>query len=313
MNAALGHKSQDHMPAVKGRLTPNAPLHKYSWFRTGGPADMLFEPADSDDLAEFLSELNEATPVTVIGVGSNLLVRDGGVRGVVIRLGRFFTDISVDNNSLHVGAGAMDVHVARAAADAGIAGLEFLVGVPGTIGGALRMNAGAYGREMADCLVTAGGITRRGEMVSFSANEMGFSYRKSAIDAGVIFTHATLIGTKGEAGAIKADMREIMVEREASQPIGTRTGGSTFKNPDPATSGGRSAWQLIDAAGCRDMRIGGAGVSEKHCNFLINYGDARAADIEELGETVRRKVAAATGVKLQWEIRRIGEAVGDNI
>ena len=295
------------MPPVRGGLVKDAPLSRHCWFRTGGVADWLFDPADEADLMTFLAHKDPVMPVTVIGVGSNLLVRDGGVRGVVIRLGKIFADITVTGDLISAGAGAMDVHVARRAADAGVGGLEFLVGVPGTIGGALRMNAGAYGAEVADVFVAAHGINETGEGVELSATDMGFSYRRTALSTPVIFTRATFRGGRRAPAAIKAAMKQIMVERETSQPIGTRTGGSTFKNPDPASSAGRSAWQLIDEAGCRGLRQGGTGVSEKHCNFLINYGDATASDIETLGEMVRAKVFEKTGVELQWEIRLIGE------
>lgn len=297
------------LPYLKGRLVADAPLKRLSWFRTGGTADLLFEPADEGDLLNFLRALPMGLPITVLGVGSNLLVRDGGVEGVVIRLGRGFAGIEVRGDHMSVGAGAMDVHVARAAQEAGIAGLEFLVGVPGTIGGALRMNAGAYGRELADVLIHCHGVDTSGRLVELEREDMGFSYRASEAPQTVIFTRACLKGRVGDAAQIKARMDEITKTRSESQPIGTRTGGSTFKNPSPEVSE-KSAWQLVDEAGCRGLSKGGAQVSDKHTNFLINTGDASAADIEELGEEVRARVLETSGVTLEWEIRRIGRHLG---
>lgn len=294
----------DNLPHVKGRLVKGAPLAKLSWFRTGGPVDLLFEPADEQDLITLLKKLPTQTPITVIGVGSNLLVRDGGVRGLVIRLGRGFANISIRGNVVKAGAGAMDVHVAKAAAKAGMAGLEFLVGVPGTIGGALRMNAGAYGREIKDVLKHAHAIDRYGHIHELTASDFKFSYRKSAIGDDMIILGASFQASTGSTRDIEAKMAEISSSRAESQPLGTRTGGSTFKNPE-----GAYAWKLIDEAGCRGMRVGGAQVSEKHCNFLINDGTATAKDIETLGEEVRKRVLANSGISLEWEIKRIGEEV----
>jgi UDP-N-acetylmuramate dehydrogenase len=302
---------KDRLPEVRGRIDFDAPLGPLTWFRVGGPADVLFRPADARDLADFLSNLPDDVPVTVIGVGSNLLIRDGGVRGVVIRLGKAFGQISVDGNRLHVGAGATDVSVAAAARDAGIAGLEFLRGIPGTIGGALRMNAGAYGREVANVLVEAEAVDRVGQLHRLSLEDMGFSYRRSRVPADWIITGATLAGSPDAPEAIAQRMAEINEAREESQPLRTRTGGSTFKNPTSDVADGRRAWELIDAAGCRGFAMGGAQVSEKHCNFLINTGTATADDLEALGEEVRRRVHAATGVTLDWEIRIIGDKAGD--
>lgn len=292
----------DRLPHVRGRLVENAPLGRLSWFRTGGPADVLFEPADEQDLVEFLRHVPGDVPLTVIGVGSNLLVRDGGVEGVVIRLGRAFATIDVRGDVVRAGAGAMDVHVARAAQKAGLAGLEFMVGVPGTVGGALPMNAGAYGKEIKDVLLHAHGVDRYGHQHELRAADFDYGYRTAGKKAqGLIFTRASFQCRTGDPASILVEMERIVAERQESQPIGTRTGGSTFKNPD-----GKKAWELIDAAGCRGLRIGDAQVSEKHCNFLLNHGTASAAEIEELGETVRAKVKETSGVELEWEIRRIG-------
>ena len=301
---------KDQMPYVRGRIDFDAPLAPLTWFRVGGPADALFRPADARDLKEFLAGLPDDVPVTVIGVGSNLLVRDGGVPGVVIRLGKAFGQISVDGSRLHVGAGATDVSVAAAARDAGIAGLEFLRGIPGTIGGALRMNGGAYGREIANVLVEAEAVDRAGRLHRLSLEDMGFSYRRSRLPADWILTGATLAGSPDTPEAIARRMAEINEAREGSQPLRTRTGGSTFKNPTSDVADGRRAWELIDAAGCRGLSVGGAQVSEKHCNFLINTGTATARDLEDLGEEVRRRVRELTGVTLEWEIRIIGEKAG---
>lgn len=292
----------DRLPPVRGRLAANAPLAATTWFRVGGPAEILFRPADEADLAQFIAGLPRDVPLTVIGVGSNLLVRDGGVPGVVIRLGRGFTDIAIEGETVTAGAGMLDRNVALSAAEAGLAGLEFLIGVPGTIGGAIAMNAGAYGAEIKDVIVAARGVTREGSAIEFTAVELKLSYRHSPLAGDVIFTQATLRGRAGEKAAIAARMAEIDAAREATQPVRTRTGGSTFANLDD----GRKAWQLIDAVGGRGLRVGGAQVSEKHCNFLINTGDATAADIEALGEELRRRVADKFGATLRWEIRRIG-------
>jgi UDP-N-acetylmuramate dehydrogenase len=290
----------DRLPRPRGRLAADAPLGPQTWFGTGGPAEVLFRPADVEDLASFLRALPAAVPVTVLGVGSNLLVRDGGVKGVVIRLMRGFTGIAVDGNQLLAGAGAPDLNVALTARDHALAGLEFLSGIPGTMGGAVMMNAGAYGGELAEVLVSAEAIDRTGKVHRISAAELSFSYRHSSAPADWIFTSARLRGEPGDPLAIARRIAEIDSTRTESQPR-SRTGGSTFVNPP-----GHKAWELIDQAGCRGLRIGEAQVSEKHCNFLINLGAASAADIEALGEEVRRRVLDKSGVRLDWEIRRIG-------
>lgn len=295
------------LPAVRGRYVERAAMSAITWFRVGGPADVLFTPADEADLVLFLKETPANIPVYPVGVGSNLLVRDGGVRGVVIRLGAPFARIEVEGETVTAGAAALDAQVARAAARAGVAGLEFFRGVPGTIGGALRMNAGAYETETKDILVEARGVDRKGRAVRFSNAEMGFSYRHTGAPEDVIFTAATFRGSPGEPAVIEARMRDIMARREASQPIRERTGGSTFANPDPAVSGGRKAWQLIDAVGGRGRVVGDAQVSEQHCNFMINRGSATAQDLETLIEGLRTDVRRETGVELRWEIKRIGE------
>ena len=292
-------------PELRGRISVNEPLAPYSWFRVGGPAQILFMPADEADLAYFLARLPREIPLTVIGLGSNLIVRDGGVAGVVIRLSaKGFGDIAVeDGHRLRVGAAVPDVKAARAAADAGIDGLAFYRGIPGGIGGALRMNAGAHGGETKDTLIEARGVDRDGTLRVFSNADMGYSYRHCSAPESVIFTQALFQGRPGDPAAIVAEMDRITAAREASQPIREKTGGSTFKNPE-----GGKAWQLIDAAGCRGLVVGDAQVSEMHCNFLINRGAATAADIENLGETVRRRVRETSGFDLHWEIRRIGVA-----
>jgi len=298
----------DRLPHVRGEYLIDAPLAPLTWFRVGGSADVLFRPVDRADLSTFLAGCPRDVPLTVIGVGSNLLVRDGGVRGVVIRLGRGFMDVELLANSLvRAGAGALDVTAARAAAAAGIAGLEFLRGIPGSIGGALRMNGGAYGRETRDALVEAVALDRNGKAHVLSAADMGFGYRHSSVPEEMIFVEALFQGMPGERDEITRRMEEITASREMSQPIRTKTGGSTFKNPE-----GRKAWELIDAAGCRGLRKGGAQVSEQHCNFLVNVDDATARDLEELGEEVRARVKATSGITLEWEIRRIGELVAAN-
>ena len=289
------------MPALRGRLLPNQPLAELTWFRVGGPAQVLFMPEDENDLGYFLRELPPEIPVTTIGLGSNLIVRDGGVAGVVVRLGRGFNEIAVDGLRIRAGAAVPDVKVARAAQEAGVAGLSFLRGIPGGIGGALRMNGGAYGGEIKDVLVEARGVDRGGNVHTYSNAEMNFSYRHCGVADDVIFTQAIFVGRPGDAAAIAAEMSKITESREATQPVKSRTGGSTFKNPP-----GHKAWQLVDAAGCRGLRIGDAQVSEMHCNFLINLGSASAADIETLGETVRERVKKNSGIELAWEIKRIG-------
>jgi UDP-N-acetylmuramate dehydrogenase len=290
------------MPELRGRLTANQSLAELTWFRVGGPAQMLFTPADEDDLAYFLAHLPAELPVTIVGVGSNLIVRDGGLPGAVIRLSpRGFGDISAQGDIVAAGAAALDKRVAETAAAAGLAGLEFFFGIPGTIGGALRMNAGANGAETKDVLVEAVGIGRDGGKRIFGNAEMKFVYRHSGVDPSMIFTSARFQGRPSPSEAIRLRMNEVQAHREAAQPIREKTGGSTFKNPPD-----HSAWKLIDAAGCRGLRVGGAQVSEMHCNFLINTGEATAADIETLGETVRTRVKENCGIELQWEIKRIG-------
>ena len=294
----------DNLPAVRGKLLLNEPLGPYTWFRVGGAADALFIPADADDLADFLKTLPEDVPVTAIGVGSNLIVRDGGVEGVVIRLaGRAWGQVTTDGVTVTAGAGALDSMVARASAKAGIAGLEFYRGVPGSIGGATVMNAGCYGAETKDVLVEAYAVTRAGERVTFSNAEMGFVYRKSAkaAEGGLIFTGALFEGAADDPAAIEARMAEITARRETTQPIREKTGGSTFKNPP-----GHSSWKLVDDAGWRGKLHGGAMFSPLHSNFLINTGEATAADLEGLGEAVRADVKAKLGIDLEWEIKRIG-------
>jgi UDP-N-acetylmuramate dehydrogenase len=298
----------DRLPPVRGRLTANAPLAPVTWFRVGGPAEVLFKPADVDDLAQFVAAKPADIPLTMIGVGSNLLVRDGGVPGVVVRLGRGFNEIEHDGESVRSGAAVLDLNVALHARDAGLAGLEFLSGIPGTIGGAVRMNAGAYGREMSDVLLGAEAIDPHGVRRWLTQGELDLGYRHCGVPEDWIFTAALMRATPGDPAAIQSRITEIQQAREASQPIRTRTGGSTFANPTDPRAEGRKAWQLIDAAGCRGLARGGAQVSEKHCNFLINTGDATADDIESLGEDVRRRVAERFGVTLRWEIKRIGLA-----
>ncbi len=290
------------MPKVRGRLEPNFPLADLTWFRTGGPAQILFTPADAEDLSRFLEALPSDIPVYPIGVGSNLLVRDGGVNGVVIRLGRGFGQLEAQENfRVLAGAAVPDVKVARFALDRGIAGLTFLRGIPGTIGGALRMNGGAYGGETKDVLVEAYGVDRGGRKIVLANREMQYAYRHCGAPEDLIFTAALLQGKAGDAAEISAAMEEITNRRESTQPVRTRTGGSTFKNPP-----GHKAWQLIDKAGLRGFAIGPAKVSELHCNFLINEGGATAEQLEELGETIRRRVKESSGIELEWEIKRIG-------
>jgi UDP-N-acetylmuramate dehydrogenase len=290
------------MPELRGRLIANQPLAELTWFRVGGPAQVLFSPQDETDLGYFLARLPAEVPVTVVGLGSNLIVRDRGVAGIVIRLGRGFSDIVVESGErLRAGTAVPDVKVARAAQEASIAGLSFLRGIPGSIGGALRMNGGAYGGETKDVLIEARGVDRSGRTVTFTNADMHYTYRHCGAPDDVIFTGALFQGRPGDPTVIAAEMDKITESREATQPIKSRTGGSTFKNPP-----GHKAWQLIDAAGCRGLIVGGAQVSTMHCNFLINLGSATAADIESLGETVRARVKANSGVELDWEIKRIG-------
>lgn len=290
------------MPRLRGRLLANQRLSDITWFRVGGPAQILFSPADEEDLAYFLTHLPPEMPVTVIGLGSNLLVRDGGIEGVVVRLGRGFNEVVVEDDLVKTGTAVPDVKVSRAAADAGLAGLAFYRGVPGAIGGALRMNAGAYGRETKDALVEARAVDRQGNSHVLKNVDFGYRYRHSEAPKDFIFTQAIYRGEPGNARAIAAEMEKITEAREATQPIKSRTGGSTFKNPS-----GRKSWQLIDAAGCRGLVVGDAQVSELHCNFLINRGNATGADIESLGEEVRRRVKENSGVELEWEIVRLGK------
>ncbi len=288
-------------PALRGKLEADVPLGPLTYFKTGGLAQALFEPADEADLATFLQHLDPAIPVLVLGLGSNILVRDGGVEGVVIRLGKAFQEIAVEGSTLTAGAGAPLVKLATAAASAGIAGLAFYRGIPGAVGGALRMNAGAYGSETSRVLVSCRGIARSGQILSFATSEMGYSYRHCRVAPDLIFTRATFAGTAGDPEAIFAEMAEITKSRAETQPVSTRTGGSTFKNPP-----GHKAWELIDRAGCRGLVHGDAQVSELHCNFLVNRGKATAADLETLGETVRARVLETSGVTLDWEILRVG-------
>lgn len=316
------------LPNVRGNYREGASLKATNWFGVGGAAEVLFKPADAQDLADFMRGCAADIPITVIGVGSNLIVRDGGLDGVVIRLGRGFTEIAVEDGIVSAGAAALDVHVARMAADHHRGGLEFLSGIPGTIGGALAMNGGAYGREVKDALIEAELVLRDGEIVRMNADALAFTYRHARFPEGAIFTRAWFNTEPGDGTAILAQMEAINRKRAETQPIRERTGGSTFKNPDcpppdlpPHAGGGRKeefpphagggtilkAWQLIDAAGCRGLRVGAAQMSELHCNFMINTGDATAADLETLGEQVRVRVLDKTGIQLEWEIKRIGK------
>ncbi len=287
---------------VRGRLTADAPLAPLVWFKSGGAAETLFEPADAADLQDFIRDLDHATKLWPLGLGSNLIVRDGGVRGVTVRLGKPFAKVErLDATTLKCGGGASGILVSSTARDAGIAGLEFLRGIPGTVGGFVRMNGGAYGREVADVLVECDVVLRSGELVTLPAAELCYTYRHSELPDQAIVVSATLQGFPGEPQVIGAEMDRIAAEREASQPLRSRTGGSTFKNPP-----GKKAWQLVDEAGCRGLTMGDAQVSEKHCNFLLNLGNATSADIEALGEEVRKRVKAHAGVTLEWEIQRVG-------
>jgi UDP-N-acetylmuramate dehydrogenase len=296
----------ERLPPVRGRLSENAPLAPVTWFRVGGAAEIMFRPADQEDLASFLGAKPADVPVTVIGVASNLLVRDGGVAGVVIRLGRGFVDVKIEGSTVESGAGALDLNVALACRDAGVAGLEFLSGIPGTVGGGLRMNAGAYGSEMKDVLSEATALDGSGRRHVVAASALGLSYRHADAPEDWIFVAARFAGRPGDPAEVGRRMAEIQEAREAAQPIRARTGGSTFANPP-----GEKAWELIDRAGCRGLQRGGAMVSEKHTNFLINTGDATAADLEALGEEVRRRVHETSGIMLEWEIRRIGRPGGE--
>ena len=307
MMAAAMHTSHliDRLPKVRGRLTADAPLAQVTWFRVGGPAEVMFRPADVEDLSAFLAAKPADVPVTVVGVASNLLVRDGGIKGVVIRLGRGFVEIDTKDNVVTAGAGALDFNVALTAREAGIGGLEFLSGIPGTVGGGLRMNAGAYGSEFKDVLESAAALDAAGGHHELSLDDLHLSYRHSGVPADWIFVAARFKGADDDKLAIARRMGEIQEAREQSQPIRAKTGGSTFANPP-----GHKAWQLIDEAGCRGIRRGGAMISDKHANFLINTGEATAADIESLGEEVRARVLAKTGITLEWEIKRVGMPAG---
>jgi UDP-N-acetylmuramate dehydrogenase len=290
------------MPAVRGKLKADAPLAPLVWFKSGGTAEWLFEPADVEDLVKFLQQLDPQVPVMALGLGSNMIVRDGGVPGVVVRLGKPFARIlQVDSVTLKCGGGASGILVSSTARDAGIAGLEFLRGIPGTVGGFVRMNGGAYGREVQDILLSATIVRRSGEVEEWPLERLGYSYRHSELPEGAVVLDATFRGTPGDPAVIGAEMDRIAAAREESQPLRSRTGGSTFKNP-----AGHKAWALIDAAGCRGLTLGDAQVSEKHCNFLLNLGGATSAQIEALGEEVRRRVLAKTNITLEWEIQRIG-------
>ncbi len=291
------------MADVRGKLTPNAPLAPLVWFKSGGLAQYLFEPKDADDLSQFLAKLDPEIPVMALGLGSNLIVRDGGFRGVVVRLGKAFAKVeSLSETTLRCGGGASGILVSSTARDAGIGGLEFLRSIPGTVGGFVRMNGGAYGREVKDILIDCDVILRSGERKTISLDALSYTYRHSELPDQTIVVSATFCGHRDEPTAIQAEMDRISASREASQPLRSKTGGSTFKNPD-----GHKAWALVDEAGCRGLQIGGAQVSEKHTNFIINTGHATSADIELLGEEVRRRVKAKSGIDLQWEIQRIGD------
>lgn len=297
------------LPPLHGDAEHQGSLADFIWFRTGGPAEWLVRPRDVNDLASFLAGLDPATPVLPVGVGSNLIVRDGGVPGVVVRLPKSFAKVAIepgtnDSRRVRAGGAAMGITVASAARDGGIAGLEFLRGIPGTVGGAVRMNAGAYGREVRDILIEVTVVLRDGNVETWPAAKLGYTYRHSELPAGAVVVEALFEGTPGNPATIGAEMDRIAAEREASQPLRSRTGGSTFKNPE-----GNRAWKLIDEAGCRGLRIGDAQVSEKHCNFLLNLGSASAAQIEELGEEVRRRVKEKSGLTLEWEIQRVGRAI----
>lgn len=297
------------LPELRGKIMPNASLAPYTWFRVGGVADALFLPADEADLASFLKALPEDVPVTVLGVGSNTIVRDGGIAGIVIRLmGGYWGRVDIDHADATAGAGALDLNVAKAAAKEGVGGLSFLSGIPGSIGGAVRTNAGCYGRELSDVVVAVEGMTRAGAPIKLARKDIGFSYRHTDFAANIVVTRLHLRGVPGGRPDVLAEeIAAHQARRAETQPIKEKTGGSTFANPDaPGTPDARSSWKLIDAAGCRGLTVGGAMVSEKHCNFLINTGTATAADIEALGELVRARVLEHSGVDLRWEIRRIG-------
>ena len=297
----------DRLPTPRGELRADVPLAKGTWFRVGGSAEVLFRPQDLDDLIEFLKAKPAEVPVTVLGAGTNVLIRDGGVDGVVVRLGKSLAGIRVEDDQIIAGGAALDVSVARVAAAANLSGLEFLSGIPGTIGGAVRMNAGAYGRELQDVIVSAEVVDPQGNRHVLKRPELGLGYRACAVPEAWIFVSATLRGSKGSSGGIEAGMASVQAARADSQPIRSKTGGSTFANPVGPEAAGAKAWELIDQAGCRGLRRGDAIVSNLHCNFLVNNGSATAADLEALGEEVRRRVAETSGVVLRWEIRRIGK------
>lgn len=302
---------QSAMPSVRGKIEAGAPLATQSWFRVGGTAELLFKPADSDDCANFLAALPNDVPLTVIGIASNLLIRDGGIPGVVIKLGPQFAAVRCDGTKVTAGAAALDMNVAKAAALAGIADLEFMSGIPGSIGGGVRMNAGAYGHEFKDVLISASALDRHGKQHEVTNADCGFTYRHSGLPADWVFLSAIFQGRRDDGEAIIGRMQEIQTKRGATQPIKEKTGGSTFANPSVTEAANlpedrRKAWQLIDGAGCRGLRVGGAVMSEQHCNFMINTGDATAADLETLGETVRQRVREKYNVELRWEIVRLG-------
>lgn len=294
---------------LKGRLSADQPLSSVTWFRVGGPVELLFQPADTEDLALFLRNLPDEVPVLPIGLGSNLLVRDGGLDGVVVRLSaRGFGAVSVEGNTIRAGAAVPDKRLAEAAAEAGLGGFAFYAGIPGAVGGALRMNAGAHGGETVDVVRELQAVTRKGEIVRLPAAEMGYSYRHSCAPNDMIFTEAVFAGVPRERGEIRAEMEAVNAHREKAQPIREKTGGSTFKNPP-----GHSAWKLVDEAGCRGLQIGGARMSDMHCNFMINTGEATAEDLERLGETVRARVLATSGIALEWEIKRLGRFADEGV
>lgn len=303
----------ERLPRIRGQYSTHVSLARCTWFRVGGFADVQFLPADEEDLANFLANKPDDVPVTIIGAGSNILVRDGGVKGVVVRLPRSFATIKLNQETAQVyaGAGAMDINVARACRDASISGLEYLSGIPGTIGGALRMNAGAYGRDMSTVTLEAKALDNLGQPHLLYPGDLGFSYRCTHVSDDWIFTSILMQGEPGERREIMRRMDEIRDARHCSQPVKNRTGGSTFVNPEDAV--GAAAWELIERAGCRGLKRGGAKVSDSHCNFLINTGTATAADLEVLGDEVRRRVVEETGVHLEWEIQRIGSFVRDEL
>jgi UDP-N-acetylmuramate dehydrogenase len=305
LQVAFNNDLLDRLPEVRGKLVANAPLAEQTWFRVGGPAEVLYRPADAEDLSYFLTHCPSDIPVVVISAASNLLIRDGGIPGVVIRLTPAFATLTIEGQELRVGSASIDLNVARAAQNAGITGLEFLCGIPGTIGGGLRMNAGSYGREFKDIVISADIVERSGVRCTLSNSQIGFSYRHTDVAEDTVFISALLQGDAGDPKDIQAKMAEIQKARNDSQPIREKTGGSTFANPDNDPQK-RKTWQLIEAAGCRGLKIGQAKVSDKHCNFLINTGHATAAEIEHLGEEVRRRVRDHSGIDLRWEIKRIG-------